>query len=260
MKLDGNILAKFAKGKKGNETINYHGLNIPQYSLLQLIDDIGLDIYQYLIQFCSLTVEKLLWEEKFDDINFDEIEFYDLLSTEGWLQQYFHEFLKVFIKCDGFKTNINYHLIDDNNLPTVDFIIQQNENTYVIMRDNFEEFREFFRIMYRQPNINDDDINKAYDKLAYKTMRSINRKQRKLNELLPVKYDLLSIVNGISCNSYGYNKTNIWDLTIYQLYDELYGILSRDNWSFCNLGIYTGNIDGNKIKMDDIVWYNKTNN
>lgn len=63
-----------------------------------------------------------------------------------------------------------------------------------------------------------------------------------------------SIVESIAVKHNSYNLINIWDLTIYQLMRSYYRINAVDNYSNVMLGIYTGNIDSEKIKHDEINW------
>jgi hypothetical protein len=74
------------------------------------------------------------------------------------------------------------------------------------------------------------------------------------------KINLHSIISAVAWRTVGFNE--VLKLTIYQLYDGFYRLGLIDNYHYTFTGIYTGNIDGSKIKLPDINWANtiKINN
>jgi hypothetical protein len=66
--------------------------------------------------------------------------------------------------------------------------------------------------------------------------------------------NLHSIISGLSWKSNGINILNIFDLTIYQLYNGFFATENIDNYHHTLTGIYAGTIDGKKIKIPQIHW------
>lgn len=66
--------------------------------------------------------------------------------------------------------------------------------------------------------------------------------------------NLHSIISAVAWRTNGFNQ--LLNLTIYQLYDGFYRLGLIDNYHYTFTGIYTGNIDGSKIKLPDINWAN----
>lgn len=66
--------------------------------------------------------------------------------------------------------------------------------------------------------------------------------------------NLHSIISAVAWRTNGFEQ--LLNLTIYQLYDGFYRLGLIDNYHYTFTGIYTGNIDGSKIKLPEINWAN----
>jgi hypothetical protein len=127
-----------------------------------------------------------------------------------------------------------------------------------------EELWELFCIVLRLDNHSPKQkkFEEEYEFLTEEARLKYEEMQRKkANAFKPKsKINLQSIVSAMSNKSNSLNITNIWDLTLYQIYDSFKRLDHIGHYEDTILGIYTGNIEGKKIKLADIHWANIINN
>lgn len=80
-------------------------------------------------------------------------------------------------------------------------------------------------------------------------------KLSKQNIKKPEVMNLHSIISGVAWKSNSMNIINIFDLTIYQLYDAFHRLENIDNYHYTLSGIYAGNVDSKNINLSKITWY-----
>jgi hypothetical protein len=68
------------------------------------------------------------------------------------------------------------------------------------------------------------------------------------------KMNLHSIISGLAWRNNGINLVNIFDLTIYQVYDGFFRTEKIDNYQFTLSGIYAGTVNGKEINYQNIHW------
>jgi hypothetical protein len=68
------------------------------------------------------------------------------------------------------------------------------------------------------------------------------------------KINLKSIISGLAWKPNGMNIKNIFDITIYQLYDGFLSTENIDNHYHTFTGIYSGNVDAKKIDVSSFHW------
>jgi len=79
-------------------------------------------------------------------------------------------------------------------------------------------------------------------------------KLSKQNIKKPETMNLHSIISGIAWKSNNTNIINIFDLTIYQLYDAYHRLENIDNYHYTLSGLYAGTVDGKNINLSNITW------
>lgn len=148
------------------------------------------------------------------------------------------------------------------------FSAEENETFFYF--GEFNEFRHFteelwelFCIVLRLDNHSPKQVKfeEEYEFLTEEARLKYDEMQRKkANAFKPKsKINLQSIVSAVASKSNSLNISNIWDLTIYQVYDNYKRLDHIGHYEDTMLGIYTGNIDLKKIKLADIHWANIIN-
>jgi hypothetical protein len=94
----------------------------------------------------------------------------------------------------------------------------------------------------------------AGNERARKFMEQLKKQRAETEKLKKPKINLHSIISAVGWKSKSFKF--ISELNIYQLYDGYYRLGYIDNYDNTMTGIYTGNIDGSKIKLPDINWAN----
>jgi hypothetical protein len=128
------------------------------------------------------------------------------------------------------------------------------------LRHFTEELWELFCLVLRLDNHSPKQVKfeEEYEFLTEEARLKYEEMQRKkANAFKPKsKINLQSIISAIASKSNSLNIMNIWDLTVYQVYENYKRLEHIGHYEDTTLGIYTGNIDGKKIKLADIHWAN----
>lgn len=191
------------------------------------IDDIGYSTYVQYLNILVLTIEDLgIHDEMVYELDSDEEKFqihiFDIFVNSKFeeLTILFLNMLKFFLDVEVIEINLEYQcLIINDDTNDVD-----DNKLKIINRSNYDNIKEII-ILH---NIYNDETKSKYnpankkaqdiiDKLN-KAHNDINKHKKNNNENIEITF--ADIVSSVSTKSYHYNKHNIWDLTIYQLYDE----------------------------------------
>lgn len=132
--------------------------------------------------------------------------------------------------------------IDSEKLDTL-----PEENLRVLHRDNFDEVVQVMKFQNGIAKVNKEDIENPADEATRKLMEQMKENREKVNRMKSLEQpdgddsiDISDIISAVSAKSYSVNKFNIWDLTLYQLYDE-YGRLELiDNYDVSVRAIMAG--------------------
>ena len=136
------------------------------------------------------------------------------------------------------------------------FYFSEDSEKRHITSENFEYIQSLLIIANNIKIESEEEYNPANAKAAELIKRLEAGKQyvsRKKKQIV----SLSSKISGLAWKSNSINMINIWDLNIYQFYDALFKVEQIDNYLFTLQGIYSGNVDGKKIKLNDLHWGNK---
>lgn len=130
------------------------------------------------------------------------------------------------------------------------------KNAKFINKQNFSNFKEvikFQNFIYKDKEDEQEPIfgNEKAKEIYYK----VRDNERKANKLKKSKVDLYSLISSVAWKS-GIGM-DVWKLTIYQLYDAYYSLMIIDNCESLRSGISAGNVDGKKIKDNELNWAKK---
>ncbi|KON87341.1 hypothetical protein AF332_11230 [Sporosarcina globispora] len=126
----------------------------------------------------------------------------------------------------------------------------------ILTQEKWDLIKKMIRIGNFIPEESKEEEYQAGNERARKFMEEQKKRKAMLEKLKKKeqKINLHSILSAVSWRTDGIKK--ILRLTIYQLYDGYYRLGLVDSYQQTMTGIYTGNIDGSKIKLPDINWAN----
>lgn len=122
----------------------------------------------------------------------------------------------------------------------------------ILTEEKFEYIKKLIKIANHIPEKTEEEQYDFADERARKLFEKI--KKNRQNAKVPQKINLHSIISAVGWKSQSFEF--ISKLNIYQLYEGYNRLRFIDNYNQTMTGIYTGNIDGSKIKLADIDWAN----
>ena len=203
---------------------------------LKLRDIIALGELNYNELLSVLLIDK----SNIDGLNNQDINNLELLMVYSYQNQDFRDktlkALKLFLNKEFFMNNEGFFYCDD----------------LIINNDSFNYFQYVLKCA------NHIEIKKKEDEIipgnerARKFMEKL--KLSKQNIKKPEIINLHSIISGVAWKSNNTNIINIFDLTIYQLYDAYHRLENIDNYHYTLSGLYAGTVDGKNINLSNITW------
>ena len=126
----------------------------------------------------------------------------------------------------------------------------ENGEAFIIDYDTFDIISNFIKDVHfyksqKKRKFSDTETMKKIIELELEEMRYFN----KTSEDNGFSNITSSVVTG-NHRTFEY----VFNLSVYRLYDELYRISKRENVDKILTGIYTGNVDGKKMKQSDLNW------
>lgn len=216
---------------------NVSGIQSPKLSSI-----ISLGYQRYNESLSSLLLDKNRIEE-FKDVEGSSF----ILTCLYFLQdEYFRNTFKTGIRL---MTGYDVHLKEDSENP----VLSLNDQCF-LNEDNFNTFQKVVRLANKVEINEKEEEFEAGNSKAREMIEKIKRGKKNKPEKKPI-VNLHSLISGLSWKSTsGINITNIFDLTIYQLYDGYHRVEKIEHYNNTVTGIYTGNIDAKKINMNDLNW------
>lgn len=241
--------------------IELGNLEIVPYTLKE-IKDYGYTKYMSNIQWISLSVDDFI-NSTFDDrkrkileLSRDNLKAFDFYIKLGGkeMQDKLVDALKMIFKNDDLVVlNDNIVAIDfiklgivtlDNKGDIVDVNDEKlgklsEDEIKIVHRDNFDDIIKIVKLQnyLEQPNevaeetlVADEEAKKLLEHM--KKMRKKVEEKKKQQSDDEEEIDISDIISAVSSKSHSINKFNIWDFTIYQLYDEYARLELIDNYDF----------------------------
>ena len=229
-------------------TIDINNLGVLTPLKLKEITNIGESNYNELLS--VLLIDK----SNIEGLNDQEICNLELLMVYSYQNIEFREkvlkSLKLFLGNEFFMSNEGLFycrkLISDN----YGLFVYKN---LVLDKDPFDDFQYVLKKANHIENKKEDEIIPGNER-ARKFMEKL--KLSKQNIKKPETMNLHSIISGIAWKSNNINIINIFDLTIYQLYDAYHRLENIDNYHYTLSGLYAGTVDGKNINLSKITWTN----
>lgn len=124
-------------------------------------------------------------------------------------------------------------IIDGELLDDMSVVIDEK---YVINRDNFDDVVNMIQLQNNpEKSASDEDDYNPSNELAKSIAEKLKRSKEIVEKSKALESDgdgltIPDIISAVSAMSNSLNKLNIWDLTIYQLYDEFARLTKIDNY------------------------------
>jgi hypothetical protein len=138
------------------------------------------------------------------------------------------------------------------------FYLGKTEDQRIIHKGNFQELvglvMQMNHIEREEDEFAELEANAANEQ-ARKMIQRLRENKRELKKHVKNKgIDLISMLSGIAWKCSNVNIFNIWDLTIYQLYDAYYRICVVDEYNNTMRGLYAGTIDSKSVNLEEVNW------
>jgi hypothetical protein len=183
------------------------------------------------------------------------------LTEQDGLEEYsnFQILLSVINQDDSFREfffyGLNLHIDTIPNYHEMGIVyFGEFSEDSILTEEKFEYIKRLVRIANNVPEKTEEEEYKAGNERARKFLEKIKKQKEEINKLKKQKINLHSIISAVGWKAQSFDF--ISKLNIYQLYDGFYRLGYIDNYNYTMTGIYTGNIDGSKIKLPDINWAN----
>ncbi len=185
---------------------------------LRDVASIGYDAYQFYLELLLMDLEKSLsmlgHKEDFDRLSDEEktdLDMFDLWTANGQSANLLEKVLNFFIKEEVVYSGQNRC-----------FLIQDgNGDVGTITRDSYPQVRDIIcqRVCIRPDQ--EEDLSKVRNKKALEIAKKLQkgRSQKKKQEKADKNMELGNIISAVANRSPSLNILNIWDLTVYQLWD-----------------------------------------
>lgn len=197
-------------------------------TLREIGDVIGYDIYQSYLSTLRLTPDKYYasgdeadWYNSLNPEEKKKITLYHLATTDKELFNYFMMvFSFFFIDKIMFDNDRKLFLLSDGT---------KNEKgdlvfTGIIDKNNFNEIcNAILKTNGIETTVENDDLSQVKSPRLKKIMEKLKAGRSKLNQTkkLDSRMELANIISAIATSHNSLNIVNIWDATVYQVYDAL---------------------------------------
>ena len=227
------------------EDIEYQNITIRNYKLRQILKELKLDKYNYLLGISILDVKDVLKDSKID---IDKLKMYDIICEVPEFTDWFIEFLNVF-------TNLEWEFGRFR-----DFVAYNESGKRVrFTEDMYDGFMKIFKKMYCVGKGKNEKIETKYanDKVK-KYFEEFEEWETNLPKKNDVKITLLSILESLATKHDNLNMITIQSYTVYQLMATYYRTEQIDNYDNLIKSYYTGMLDIEKINILDSHWAKET--
>ena len=139
--------------------------------------------------------------------------------------------------------------VDDNNRKTPTGMIHENN------------YNEIIDIILQRVNVDkkkDEHKNlKVKNKTAERLLKKMKKAKKEAEKKEDKKMEIGNLISSISAHSKALNILNIWDLTIFQLYDQFTRMRYEDSYVMNSTSV---SVWGDKEnKFDDTIWFSIIN-
>ena len=231
---------------RGNDIVMDEFITLKAHTIKYIVDEIGYKKYISLLYYFCNTPYELRTQLYQEDVLYTDITHWEL-------------FINFFNK--GNKDNMNEIFSRFLSINAEDYTVKYKEGKAVLENSKTQHQIDEFKFSYIVAILREISGigNNKEPVFGNKTavIYDIDRETRRIKKgRFKSKTSLKSIMSSIAWNS-SMNIFQIWDLTLYQIYDGLSSKVKKDNYDNIMLGIYTGNVESDSIDFNKENWFNK---
>jgi hypothetical protein len=250
-------------------SINVENIEITPYKLSE-IKDFGYSNYMRNLQWITISIDDFIdsveEEDKREHLRQEgsllkAFDFYIKLGGPNFLEMVTQS-LKMVLKTDDVKVisegviGINFEKMgllnidgDEISLNEEKINAVKEEEIMIIHRENFDDLVDVVKLQNflvkpsekktNEANPADEETRKLIEEMD-KMRAKVEQKKNAQKIQEDGEIDISDIISAVSARSNSINKLNIWDLTLYQLYDEYTRLELIDNYDISIKAIMAG--------------------
>ncbi|GAV11288.1 hypothetical protein [Paenibacillus sp. NAIST15-1] len=151
-----------------------------------------------------------------------------------------------------FKEEVHIPSRDDES---VFFYFGDILNKRYVTRDNFDYIQSLI-IFSNNIKIETEDEYKPANSKAAELIKRLHAGKEYVNKKKKQIVSLANKISGLAWKSNNVNIFDVWNLNIYQFYDAINRLEQIDNYQFTLQGIYSGTVNGSKMKLSELHYSN----
>lgn len=183
-----------------------------------------------------------------------KITFFDLIKFDKYMIESLSNALNFFM----LETVVYIH--EDNVFAVYDGTLDKDNQPIITGYIHRNNYYDCIDLILQRINVSKEITienakvkNKTAEKILAKLQKAVNGKKQKVDK----KIELGNIISSLSSHHNSINIINIWDLTVYQLYDQFARQRFEDSYNITSMSVAAW---GNKDKkFDDTLWFTTIN-
>lgn len=230
-----------------SEPLDFHGLKIYKLTLKE-ISQLGLENYNRLtsrLTMSILDIAKFFEQQRIGGAVPSPLSFI-ITSAKSDPANFLEIYIAFFTYLKKSIEILDDQIVVKNGLGDKDFILDEK---------NFNEFQEAILIINKMYDVEEErEINSPNEELKQKfikarlKLREAKRRQREKDSQKGDGITLPDIISALCTYGIGYTIFNVWDLTIYQLYEQFERLQAKDEYEH-NYSALLAGADNKKIKL-----------
>lgn len=217
---------------------------------------IGKDLYESYLNILAMN------ERESPRIGKVDLDIYSVLTSNtaniNVLKDIFNFFIKEDVDYDN--TNNIFTIKGFVVIKTQDEMTEQYTTIGTISKENY---REVANVILKRNNVFISEIDEATNvknKKALSIMQKLKNGREKMNRVgkVDINMELSNIISAVACEHKSLNLLNIWDLTIYQLWDTFARLVNNNVYHINAASVSTWGDKSKSFKFED--WYRNLKN
>lgn len=217
------------------------GIYIHQFTIKEIIKEIGTSKYNQCLSL--LLIDEDYIEEVLDR---DDLEIPPYIFI---IQNCIHNIEFQQLICNAYEVFLKCEVVFDDEYGLV---FMTKDNQPVALDEGL--YKNIQRILRKSNCIPEPEKYSPANEKAKEFIKKLKRNKRMAKKNIKSEFTLADIISGIKWKS-GESYSNVFNLTMYQLYDGLSRLQIIDNYDNTMLGVYTGSIKVKNNDAKEINWF-----